>query len=199
MKHYSPGTIMTRHNLHWSNIVLGFGVYCQIAKNVEPRNSLASRTRARISLGTSGNLTSGQLFLALDTGTIVTRHQWVVLPMSLLVIDWVNFLGWCEPYILTFTRRHDQNIGEILQDADSAGNEDEESIVEYPTNTPGVADVENAELTGVDLDFAVESTGVEMDSEAQGYVPEAHNEIDGLGQQDSSKRLTFQLLDQLLS
>jgi hypothetical protein len=57
----------------------------------------APRTRAAISLGTSGNLMGSQLFLALDTGAIVTRHQWMVLPMPLLVIDWVNFLGWGEP------------------------------------------------------------------------------------------------------
>jgi hypothetical protein len=87
--------------------------------------------------------------------------------MPLLVIDWVNFIGRHEPSILTFTNRHGQNIGDDPQ-ADSAGNEDEESIVEYPTNTPGVADVENAELTGADPDFAVEPTGVKMDSEAQG-------------------------------
>ncbi len=70
MKHYSPGTIMSGHNLHGNNIVLGFGVYSQIAKNVEPRNSLAPRMRAAILLGNSGNLTGGQLFLALDTGTM---------------------------------------------------------------------------------------------------------------------------------
>jgi hypothetical protein len=87
--------------------------------------------------------------------------------MPLLVIDQVNVLGWREPSILTFTNRHGQNIGDNPQDADSAGNEDEESIVEYSTNTPGVADVENAELTGVDLDFAVKPTGGEIDSEAQ--------------------------------
>ncbi len=75
VKHYSPGTIMTGCNLHGNNIVQGFKVYCQIAENVEPRNSLPPITRAAISLGTSGNLTGGQLFLALDTGTIVTRHQ----------------------------------------------------------------------------------------------------------------------------
>jgi hypothetical protein len=51
-----------------------------------------------------------------------------------------------------------------------------------------VVDAENAEVTGVDPTFAVEPTGVEMDSETQGYVPEEHNKIDGLGQQDSSKR-----------
>jgi hypothetical protein len=181
VKHYSPGANMAGCNLHGNDIVLGFGVYCQIAKNVEPPNSLAQRTRAA-SLGTSGNLTGSQLFLALDTGAIVTRHQWVVLPMPPLVIDQVNFLGWCEPSNLTFTNSHGQNIGDNLQDADSAVNKDEESIVKYPTDTPGVGDEENAELTGVDLDFAVKPTGVEMDSEAQGYVPEAHNEIDGLRQ-----------------
>ncbi len=36
VKHYSPGAIMTGRNLHGNNLVLGFGVYCQIAKNVEP-------------------------------------------------------------------------------------------------------------------------------------------------------------------
>ncbi len=90
---------------------------------------------------------------------------------------------------MTFTNRHGQIVGDNPQNADSSGNEDEKSIVEYLTDTPGVADVEKAELTGVDLDFAVKSTGVEMDSEAQqDYFPEACNEIDGLGQQDSSER-----------
>jgi len=145
---------MTGCNLHGNNIVLGFGVYCQIVKNVEPQNSLTPKMRAAISLGTSGNLMGSQVFLALDTGAIVIRHQWVVLPMPLLVIDLVNVLGWREPSILTFTNRHGQNFGGKLQDADSAGNEDEESIVEYPVDTPGVADVETAELTGVDLNFA---------------------------------------------
>ncbi len=59
--------------------------------------------------------------------------------------------------------------------------------------------MENAEFTGVDPGFAVEPTGVEMDSEAQGYVPELRNKIDGLGQQDLSKRFDFQLPNQLLS
>jgi hypothetical protein len=129
VKHYSPGAIMTGGNLYRNNIVLGFGVYCQIAKNVEPQNSLAPRTRAEILLGKSSNLSDGQLFLALDTGTIVTRHQWVALPMPLLVIDRVNFLGQHESSILTFTNRHGQNIGNNPQDDDSAGNEDKDSVV----------------------------------------------------------------------
>ncbi len=122
MKHYSPSAIMTGRNLHVNNIVLGFGVYCEIAENVEPRNSLAPRTKAAISLGTSGNLTGGQLFLALDTGVIATRHQWVVLPLPPLVIDRFNFLGQHEPSILTFTNMHGQNIDDNPKDADSADN-----------------------------------------------------------------------------
>ena len=89
--------------------------------------------------------------------------------MPLLVIDQEKFLGWREPSILTFTNRHGQNIDDNPQDADSSGNEDKDSVVEYPNNTPGVAlDSEIAELTGVDSDFAVEPTGGEMDSEAKG-------------------------------
>jgi hypothetical protein len=110
--------------------------------------------------------------------------------MPLLVIDLVNFLGQHEPSTFTFTYRHGQNIGDNPQNADSAGNEDKDSVVEYPTNTPGMGlDREIAELTGVDPDFAVKPTGVKIDSEAQGYdVPKEQNEVDGLGQLDPSER-----------
>ena len=54
IKHYSPGKIMTNRRIHANDIVVSFGVYCQIAENVEPRNSLAPRTRGAILLGNSG-------------------------------------------------------------------------------------------------------------------------------------------------
>jgi hypothetical protein len=41
VKHFSPGEIMMGCCLHKSNIALSFGIYCQIAENVQPRNSLA--------------------------------------------------------------------------------------------------------------------------------------------------------------
>ncbi len=50
-KLYSPGEIMTDRRLHADDLRLGFGSYCQVAEHVEPRNSLAPRTRAAISLG----------------------------------------------------------------------------------------------------------------------------------------------------
>ncbi len=92
VKHYSPGKIMTNCFIHANDVVVNFGVYCQIAENVEPQNSLAPRTRGAILLGNSGNLSGGQMFLALDTGATVIRHQWVVLPMPSSVIDCVNLM-----------------------------------------------------------------------------------------------------------
>ncbi len=48
VKHYSPGKIMTNRRIHANDVVVSFGVYCQIAKNVEPQNSLAPRTKGAI-------------------------------------------------------------------------------------------------------------------------------------------------------
>jgi hypothetical protein len=99
VKHYSPGKIMTNCCIHANNVVVSFGVYCQIAKNFEPQNSLAPRTRGVILLGNSANLSGGQMLLAFDTNATMIRHQWVVLPMLTSVIDCVNFIGWREPSI----------------------------------------------------------------------------------------------------
>jgi hypothetical protein len=48
VKNFSPGEIITGYCLHIRDTVLSFGVYCQVAENVQPRNSLAPRTRAAI-------------------------------------------------------------------------------------------------------------------------------------------------------
>jgi hypothetical protein len=71
IKHNSPGKIMTNRRIHTNDVVVSFGVYCQIAENVEPQNSLAPRTRGEILLGNYGNVSGGQMFLALDTGATV--------------------------------------------------------------------------------------------------------------------------------
>jgi hypothetical protein len=54
VKHYSPGEFIMVCCLNANNLKLSYGVYCKVASNFEPRNSLA-RTRAVISLGNSGN------------------------------------------------------------------------------------------------------------------------------------------------
>ncbi len=201
MEHYSPGKIMTDRRLHANDLKLGLGIYCQVAENVEPRNSLALRTRAAISLGNSGNLSGGQLFLALDSGQTIVRHQWVVLPVPPAVIDHVNLLGKNEPSILTFTNRHSQDIGDLAQDFEPCVDEDDNSFVAHPNDKlPGV-DVQSgdAELPGVDTDFDAEPTGVEMDTEAYGNVPQEQNKVYGLGNKiPLGGRLKLQALNQLL-
>jgi hypothetical protein len=172
VKHYSPGEIMTDRRLNVNNLQLSFGVYCQVAENVEPRNSLAPRTRAAISLslGNSGNLSGGQLFFALDTGHSITRHQWVLLPMPSAVIARVNLFGKNEPSILTFTNRHGREIGDHPQDYEPSGNNDASVVTLISDVIPGVDPTpeDDAELPGVVTDFDAKPTGEEMDSD---YVP----------------------------
>ena len=62
---------MTGAQLHMNQLQLKFGSYCQVAEDVTPRNSLAARTRAAISMGPSGNLSGGHRFMALDTGKMI--------------------------------------------------------------------------------------------------------------------------------
>ena len=63
-------------------------------------------------MGNSGNLTDGQMFLALDTRKAITRFQWTELPMQATVIERVNLIGKDKPLILTFINRHGQEIGD---------------------------------------------------------------------------------------
>ncbi len=185
MKHHSAGEIMTDQHLNANNLTLSFGVYCQVAENAEPRNSLAPRMRAAISLGNSGNLSGGKMFLALDTGHTITLHQWVVLPMTPAVIAQVNLLGNLEPSILTFTNRQGREIGDNLQDFEPSG-DDDNSVVKHLTDEfPGVvsAPKDDAVLPGVDTDFDAKPIGVAVESN---YVPQEYAEVNGLLQQDTN-------------
>lgn len=165
LQHYSPGEIMTERRLHKNDLALRFGTYCQIAENGEPRNSLAPRTRGAISLGTSGNLSGGQVFLTLDTAQTVVRHQWVELPMPAEVIARVNFLGKQEPSMLTFTNRRGEDIGEHIYDGLAGNSTNDGSIPESPIggNAGVSSDLHLDVLPGADTDFACEPTGVEDD------------------------------------
>jgi hypothetical protein len=187
VKHFSPGEIMTGRRLHANDLSLGFGVYCQVAENVEPQNSLAPRTRSAILLGNSGNLSGGQIFLALDTGHTITRHQWVVLLMPPEVIARVNLLGKVEPSILTFTDRHGREIGDYPREPEPI-EDDDDPVMEYIDDAiPAIDKQDEPEIPGVwaeptgksTSEPIVEPTGVEMDSD-----PQKINFNDGLGQQD---------------
>jgi hypothetical protein len=138
-----------------------------VAEHVEPRNSLALCTRATVLLGSLGNLSGSQIFLALDTGHTIVWRQWVVLPMPPAVIARVTLIGKVEPSILTFTNQQGHEIGDHPQDIDPAGDDDDDSASELILDViPGVdhpAPEDDAELPGVDTGFDAKPTGVEVD------------------------------------
>ncbi len=108
----------------------------------------------------------------------------MVLPVPPAVTDCVNLLGKNEPSILTFTNQHGQDIGDLAQDFEPRVDEDDIFFVAHPNDElPGV-DVQlgDAELPGVDTDFDAKPTGVEVDTEAYGNVPQEQNKVYGLGQ-----------------
>ncbi len=110
----------------------------------------------------------------------------MVLPVPPTVIDHVNLLGINEPSILTFTNRHGQDIGDLAQDFEPRADEDEDFFIAHPNDKLTGVDVHSGdnELPGVDTDFDTRPTGVEVDTEAYGDVPQEQNEVCGLGQQD---------------
>ncbi len=83
LKHYPPSAIMTRAQLHMSQLQLKFGSYYQVVEDVNLCNSLAACTCGAIFMGPSGNLSEGQRFLALDTGKLIFRNRWKELPPCL--------------------------------------------------------------------------------------------------------------------
>jgi hypothetical protein len=102
------------------------------------------------------------------------------------IIDCVNLLGQCKPTMLTFT---DQQVCDIVdsnpQDADSVEIWGDDLIIIHPTDP--------AEIAGVDPDFDVKLTRVDMDTDAWAMdtnVPVDNNAIaivDGLKQQDPTE------------
>jgi hypothetical protein len=110
----------------------------------------------------------------------------VVLPVPPAVIDHVNVLGINEPSILTFTIWHGQDIGDLAQNFEPCADEDDNFFVAHPNDKLTGVDVHlgDAELPGVNTDFDTKPTGVEVDTEAYGDVPQEQNKVYGLGQQD---------------
>ena len=66
-----PKQIMLGEVVHYKFCAMGFGQYCQIHEEDQPRNNLAARTQGAITLGTSGNAQGGHKFYTLTTGKVV--------------------------------------------------------------------------------------------------------------------------------
>ncbi len=112
--------------------------------------------------------------------------------MPLAVIDCIDLLGQRKPTMLTFTNRKGRDIGDNNpQDANSVGILNDNLIIIHPAVEISGVDttMKPAETAGVDHDFYVEPTGVDMDTNAWAMdtnVPVDINAIliDGLKQQD---------------
>jgi hypothetical protein len=66
-----PKQIMSGEVMHYIFFAMGFGRYCHIHEEDQPRNNLAARTQGAISLGPSGNAQGGHKFFTLTTGKVV--------------------------------------------------------------------------------------------------------------------------------
>jgi len=135
----SPKTIMSGQNINYKQYSLPFGTYCQVHEEDRQCNSLAARTQGALSLGPSSNRQGGQLFYSLNTGRVISRRSWTIIPMPQSVITRVNELAEDQQHLLTFTDRNGDEIG----DADGG------ILPEIPHKIPGVVD-DAVPIPGVD-------------------------------------------------
>ena len=153
---YSPKTIMSGQTLNYKQCSLPFGSYCQIHEEDGPRNSLMARTNGGISVGPSSNRQGGHLFISLNTGRIVSRRSWTVIPMTQSVIDRVNSMAADQPRLLTFL---DRTGSEIADD-----NEPETIQQEITHEIPGVIG-NDVQIPGVDAEVMEETKEIETEND----------------------------------
>jgi hypothetical protein len=92
---YGPKAIMSGEALDFKKCSLPFGSYCQVHEEQLPWNSLIGRTLGAISLGPGGNTQGGHRFFALNTGHVISRRGWDVIPMPTSVFThYVHRLFW---------------------------------------------------------------------------------------------------------
>jgi hypothetical protein len=138
----SPRQIMTGEVADYKNCNMGFGQYCQIHEEDQPRNSMKARTQGAISLGPSGNVQGGHKFYTLANGTVVTRRAWTELPTPKSAIERIHVLAQGMPAMPVFTDRRGRVIGDAI-DYELYDDDDDDD------NQPPVGD---EELPGVHTD-----------------------------------------------
>ena len=163
--YHSPKTIMSGQMLNYKQCSLPFGTYCQVHEEDGQRNSLIARTSGAISVGPSSNRQGGHLFISLNTGRVLARRSWTVLPMPQSVIDRVNAMAKDQPQLITFMDKHGMQFGD-----------DTELITppETPHEIPGVVG-DIAQIPGVDMAIAIEDTAVEETKETNGKMNDLIN------------------------
>jgi hypothetical protein len=79
----SPWTILTSRALDYKkHCRVRPGQYCLVHEEKKPRNSMKPRAAGAIAIGPSVNLHGSYKFLYLDTGRIVTRRNFNILPIT---------------------------------------------------------------------------------------------------------------------
>ena len=91
---------------------MGYGRYCQIHQEDQPRNSTAERTQSAILLGPSGNSQGGHKLYTLNTGKVVVRRAWTDLPTPTSMISRVHLMAKGMPAQPMFTDRAGLVIGD---------------------------------------------------------------------------------------
>ena len=121
---YSPREIFLQRALNYKrDLRIGFGDYAQVQVPLgdSEYNTMESRTEGAIAVWPTGNLQGSVKFFLLASHRIVTRDQWVPLPMPPPVIDCLNKLAEKNP----ISRDPQFNVGDRVV---------EDTIAEEPTN-----------------------------------------------------------------
>ena len=93
-KTLSPRTIIWGDNPDYNtHCRIELGSYCEVYEPRQITNTQAARTVKCIALNPANNAQGGYKFLALNTGKIITRNQWIELPITDEVIREVEALG----------------------------------------------------------------------------------------------------------
>ncbi len=148
----SPKQIMSGEVVHYKFCAMGFGWYCQIHEEDQPRNGMVQQTHGLILLGPSGNAQGGHKFFTLTTSKVVTRRIWTELPTSVAVIERVALLAKGMPALSIFTDCANRVIGDV-EDVYLHNIEDEadKALVDNSI-LPGVHTAEaDDEIPGVDM------------------------------------------------
>ncbi len=109
----SSKKIMSGKVVQYKFCAMGFGRYCQIHEEDQPRNGLVARTQGAILLGPSGNAQGGHKFFTLTNGKVVIHWAWTELPTSVADIKKVHLLVKGMPALPMFTDRAGCIIGDV--------------------------------------------------------------------------------------
>ncbi len=163
----SPKQIMSGEMVQYKFCAMGFGRYCQIHEEDQPRNGMVARTQGAILLGPSGNTQGGHKFFTLTTGKAVTRSE---LPTSAAVIERVHLLAKGMPALPNFSDCDGRVIGDVehvflhnIEDEDIKALGDDSNLLgvhtaEADDEIPGVDMVQEQDVD-VDLNFAPADEG----------------------------------------